>query len=50
MLVYLTVLVLSVVVTNASIPYSPSVKCGCKTKLSIDSQYMSLCTQYLIQW
>ena len=28
MLVYLTVLVLSVVVTNAGIPYSTSVKCG----------------------
>ena len=28
MLVYLTVLVLSVVVTNAGVPYSPSVKCG----------------------
>ena len=27
MLVYLTVLVLSVVATNAGIPYSPSVKC-----------------------
>ena len=40
MLVYLTVLVLSVVVTNAGIPYSTSVKCGCNTKLSIDSQYI----------
>ena len=28
MLVYLTVLVLSVVVTNAGVPYSLSVKCG----------------------
>ena len=28
MLVYLTVLVLSVVVTNGGIPYSTSVKCG----------------------
>ena len=31
---------LPLVVANAGIPYSTSVKCCCNTKLSIDSQYI----------